>query len=263
MKPVRVFAKAEDLATAGALLVTQVLNERLEATDTPVSLVLSGGNTPRRLYSRLGQEAGGTIQWGRVDAFWGDERCVPAADSRSNYGMAVRTGLLDRPFAGVHRIPGEMDPADAASSYQNLLKRIYPSQKRPVFDLVLLGLGPDGHIASLFSGSTGLTESDAWVVPTEVYDGVPRVTMTLPVLASARNLVFLVTGEEKAGIVRLLLSGRPDKADVALPAGLLLEAVSTQLKANWPAPAVTWLLDAAAASLLPGDILLDVSASRG
>jgi len=235
----------------------------LAASDVSASLVLSGGKTPQRLYSRLAQGPGGSVQWDRVDAFWGDERCVPATDPLSNYGMAARSGLLDRSFAGIHRIPGELGPADAAREYQTLLERMYPNQERPVFDLVLLGLGGDGHTASLFAGSAGLTESDAWVLPTEVYGGVARVTLTLPVVTSARNLVFLVAGMEKARMLRTLLAERPNMADSALPARLLLDAVSTQVKANWPAPSVTWLLDADAASLLPADMRLDLGASRG
>jgi 6-phosphogluconolactonase len=169
-------------------------------------IVLTGGSTPGRAYERAAELA---PDWSRAGVWWGDERCVPPDDERSNFGLAKSTLFDD--LAGqpghVHRIRGEDEPAEAAAAYDEELRG-------RSLDLLLLGLGPDGHVASLFPHSPGLDESERLVISAEprLDPYVERVTMTPPALRSARRIVFLVTGEEKAGAVVRALAGPPDPA---------------------------------------------------
>ena len=165
--------------------------------------------------------------------------------------MVARTGLLGRPLAGVHRMLGEWPAEEAAAHYEDELKQVFPARHLPRFDLVLLGLGVDGHVASIFPGSPGLTDREHWVLPTEFYDGTRRLTVTLPVLAAARSLLFLVSGKSKAEAVRQVLSKDKHTGDQPMPARILLDMVSISKKAGWERPSVTWVLDRDAASLLP------------
>ena len=156
------------------------------------SIVLTGGSTPGKAYERAAER---TPDWGRVTVWWGDERCVPPDDELSNYRLAKET-LLDRlevqPHA-VHRIKGELPPADAA---RELDAELADAQ----LDLLLLGMGPDGHVASLFPGSPQLQVEDrrAAAGPPGLEPFVDRVTMTMPTLRTAHRIVFLIAGEEKA-----------------------------------------------------------------
>jgi 6-phosphogluconolactonase len=159
------------------------------------SIVLTGGSTPGIAYERA---AALQPDWGRVDLWWGDDRCVPPEDERSNYRLARET-LLDRledPPRTVHRIRGELPPLEAARELDEELAGV-------TFDLMLLGLGPDGHMASLFPGSPQLLVEDRRAVsgPAGLEPWVDRVTMTLPTIQAARRIVFLVAGEEKADAV--------------------------------------------------------------
>jgi len=165
------------------------------------SIVLTGGSTPGRAYE---QAAALEPDWNAVELWWGDERCVPPEDERSNYRVAKET-LLDRLAAqprAVHRIRGELQPADAAGELDRALEGVQ-------LDLLLLGLGPDGHVASLFPGSPQLDVEDRRAVsgPAGLEPFVERVTMTLPALRSARRIVFLVTGVEKAEAVARAFEG--------------------------------------------------------
>ncbi len=261
---IHVVSDAETVAAAGARLVAAVLCGRARQTDADLSVALSGGTTPRRLYELLATEAGEKVPWERVTLFWGDERCVPPKDMRSNYGMVARTGLLGRSLAGIHRMPGEWPPEEGAARYEDELRQIFPARDLPRFDLVLLGLGGDGHVASVFPGSPGRTDREHWVLPTEVYDGTRRLTLTLPVLAAARSLLVLVAGEAKAEAVRQVLSEGENAGDQPPPARLLLDMVTIDKKAGWERPSVSWVLDRAAASLLParGPHLDDDAAHR-
>jgi 6-phosphogluconolactonase len=207
------------------------------------SVVLSGGSTPRTLYRLLAEEPyRGQVPWDGVHLFWGDERCVPPDDPGSNYRLAEEA-LLSRisiPPDNVHRVPGELQPAAAARAYDNLLQDFYCGP-RPRFDLVLLGLGEDGHTASLFPGSPLLEERErlAAAVVAQYQDRpAQRVTLTLPAINAARQVWFLVTGGTKAGIVRQVL----EEPQGHLPA----QRVSPT------AGQLTWLLDAAAAGQLAG-----------
>ena len=179
--------------------------ERLaEAARAGLEIALTGGSTPRRAYELA---AAREPDWSRAGAWWGDERCVPPDDDRSNYGMA-REALLDRVSdpPRVHRIRGELDPAEAAAEYQREL-----GDTR--LGLVLLGLGPDGHVASLFPGAPTLEERERHVVAAEAGHEpfVPRVTLTLPVLCLGRSVLFLVTGEAKAEAARAAFVDEPSE----------------------------------------------------
>src|SRR6201995_1292702 len=165
---------------------------------------LSGGSTPRRLYQLLAESPHRDhLPWDRVHWFWGDERFVPWDHPDSNYGMA-HAALLGRvpvPPGNIHGIPTNGTPADGAAAYERVLKSYYGSQSldptRPLFDVQLLGLGPEGHTASLISGTTVLDERDRWVA--EVIHGrpEPRITLPYPVLESSRYTAFLVAGADK------------------------------------------------------------------
>ncbi|MBK8048237.1 MAG: 6-phosphogluconolactonase [Anaerolineales bacterium] len=208
------------------------------------TLALAGGNTPRSIYEFLARTAHTRgVDWTKVQFYFGDERCVPPDDVRSNYRMARET-LLDHVPASpdhVHRMRGETDPALAALDYELLLQRVFRTAQPPMFDLICLGMGDNGHTASLFPGTAVLREQTRWVAPqyVEVMQ-TWRVTFTLPLLNAARNIVFLVEGAGKAAMLRRVLAG-PYDPDV-LPAQLI-QPVHGQLH---------WLVDVAAAAQLKG-----------
>jgi 6-phosphogluconolactonase len=194
---ITVVADAEEAAR----LVAQLLAEQARAGS---SIVLTGGSTPRQAYE-IATEL--EADWSRAELWWGDERCVPPDDERSNYGMA-KEALLDRLAiapAGVHRIRGELGRDAGAEEYEQELDGV------STFDLVLLGLGPDGHVASLFPGFPTLDVTDRDVVGSEAGHEpfVDRISMTLPRLCATRQLLFLVAGEDKADAVARALAEEP------------------------------------------------------
>jgi 6-phosphogluconolactonase len=265
-------------ALAAARLAAAALTERAAQTDGPVHFVLSGGRSPRAMYERLAGLEGPGVPWPRIHILWGDERCVPPDDPRSNYRMALETGLLGSPLAGIHRMAGELAPEEAASCYVEELRALFPADYFPRLDLVLLGMGEDGHVASLVPGSAALQERERWVAPTEPYQGTRRLTLTLPVLAASRRLLFLVAGESKAQAVRAVLAAEEGGShsppgSFPVPARVLLDMVAAsdarsedaaRQQAGGPRSErraeVTWIIDDAAASLLPsseGGVLTD------
>lgn len=175
-------------------------------------LALSGGRTPRRTYQLLARPPlRDRLPWSQLHLFWGDERCVAAEDPRSNARMA-RKELLDHvplPATQIHPITCTGDPIAAARAYEDLLGSTFPADG-PSFDLVLLGLGEDGHTASLFPGTSALHEQLRLAVPVQVA-GEPfsRITLTLPIINRARLILFMVSGENKAHILGQLLHGPP------------------------------------------------------
>ena len=173
------------------------------------TLCLAGGNTPRAAYERLAQpKYAQRVEWDRVHAVWGDERCVPPDDPRSNYGMAYEAllGRVPVPPAQVHRVRGEDDPDAAAVAYEHELRHLLGDEGH--LDLVLLGLGTDGHTASLFPDHESLMELKRWVVPTSSPDGsTKRVTLTPVVMNAAANVTFVVSGADKAERVHDVLGG--------------------------------------------------------
>jgi len=200
-------------------------------------MCLSGGSTPRRLYQLLAESPyREAMPWDRVHWFWGDERFVPWEHEDSNYRM-VRAAMLSRapiPPQNIHAIEARGQPSDAAAAYERALKSYYgrdaldPAQ--PIFDVQLLGLGPDGHTASLFPGTSVLDERRRWVA--EVVGAKPeaRITLTYPALESSRHTAFLVAGSDKREMLSRALAG-----DRALPAARLR-----------PTGTLTWFVDAAA-----------------
>ena len=218
-----------------AELAARAIRERGRFT-----IALSGGSTPRPIYDRLAAAVTAErIDWSKVQIFFGDERCVPPDDSRSNYRMA-REVLLDRvPLLAdnIHRIRGEIDPAQAALIYEQELHSLFRTSTFPAFDLICLGMGDNGHTASLFPGTAALREKERWVVPQYVEVMTTwRVTFTAPLINAARDIAFLVEGAGKAEMLWRVLEG-PYQPDV-LPAQLI-QPVRGQLH---------WLVDAAAAA---------------
>jgi len=200
-------------------------------------IALAGGSTPRSAYDAA---AAMDVDWSRCTLWFSDERCVPPDDERSNYAMA-RAALLDR-LPGrapqVRRIPGELGPHAAAEAYERLL-----GDEVPRFDLMLLGLGPDAHCASLFPHHPALEELRRRALGVEqpgMEPLVPRVTLTLPAINAARQVLFLVAGADKAGAVARAFAGSPDPA---APASLVAPVDGS----------LTVLLDAAAAAQLPAE----------
>ena len=206
---------------------------------------LAGGSTPMKMYALLAATRLPTLDWQRVHVFFSDERCVPADHPHSNCAM-VRRALLDRvalPAAHVHRIECEAMPGTlAAERYEAELRAFFGSGPPPHvagFDLILLGVGADGHTASLFPGAPALAERQRWVAHTRAPPGVvapERISLTLPALNAARRIIFLVTGATKAGAVGAVLN---DPERCAAPAAMVRGAENLE-----------WHLDAAAAGLL-------------
>ena len=181
----------------------------------PFSLCLSGGSTPKALYHRLGEAPyRDAFPWERTHLFWGDERFVPHDDDLSNYKM-VRDALLDHvpiPQGNIHPVPFDgLTPEAAADAYERRLKDFYGQDdldpRRPLFDVNLLGLGPDGHTASLFPGTDVLRERSRWVAPVVGAKAEARITLTYPALDSADHVAFLVAGTEKAEMLTRLCRG--------------------------------------------------------
>lgn len=206
------------------------------------AVALSGGSTPKMMYALLaGPEFSKELDWARVHVFWGDERCVPPDHPESNFRMA-KEALLDKitvPPANVHRMRAEEAPDRAADAYENEIKRFFALQsgQLPRFDLVLLGLGDDGHTASLFPGSRVLDERERLVAAPYVEKlQAYRLTLTLPVISAAARVIFLVAGASKGKVLREILQAGKD-AD-RYPAARVRPANSD----------VTWLIDAAAAT---------------
>jgi len=235
MKPtVRIFKDADELSRAAAelfvTLAVQAIRERGRFL-----VALSGGSTPMALYRLLAREP---IDWTRIHVFWGDERLVPPEDPENSYGQAWEALLkhIPIPTENIHRVASELDPVAAARDYASILREFAaPPLDWPRFDLVLLGLGEDGHTASLFPGSP-VDATEPVIAVTAQYQGRParRVTLTPPVFNAARQVIFLVTGANKAVTLKGVFSDYNS---------------SEQIPAKRIQPAdgqVTWLVDKAA-----------------
>jgi 6-phosphogluconolactonase len=215
------------------------------------TVALSGGGTPRRLYALLATESyARRIDWSRTHVFWSDERCVPPDHVDSNYRTACET-LLDRvpiPPENVHRMRGDAEPVAAAASYEQELRDTFhvshgePRLERGArFDLVLLGLGANGHTASLFPHMPAVRERARWVSAEHVSElAMWRLTLTPPVINAAAEVIFLVSGAEKADVLERVLHG-PRQPD-------LLPAQAIEPRAG----RLRWLVDASAAARLSG-----------
>jgi 6-phosphogluconolactonase len=206
------------------------LTELALATPGRFSICLSGGSTPKRLFEILAEpDFARRFPWARTHLFWGDERFVPFDHPDSNYRM-TRLALLDHvdiPADHVHPMPNGGTPAEAAMAYQRTLMTYYGAEvldmTRPLFNVTLLGLGENGHTASLFPGTPALEETLAWVAP--VTEGVPqpRLTLTYPAIACSDVVAFLVAGAGKAAVLKRVLAGdRSQPAARVVAAGRLL-----------------------------------------
>ena len=200
------------------------------------TVVLAGGSTPKATYEILARDYAGRIDWDKVHVFFGDERTVPPDDEDSNYRMA-REALLDHvPVASVHRMQGELPPDEAAQAYEEELRGFFGPDELPRFDVILLGIGGDGHTASLFPETSALEVHDRWVVANPVLKlETTRITLTVPAINAAHAVYFLVAGEGKAEALAQILSGDADPREY--PASLIQ-----------PQGGPMWMLDQPAAS---------------
>ncbi len=238
MAEITVVADADSLADAAAQYFVERAREAI-AQHGRFAVALSGGSTPRAMFARLAAAPmRDAVDWPRVHVFWGDERMVGPEDEASNFRMARET-LLDAvslPAANIHRIRGEDRPPLAALACELDLRDFFRTPRAPVFDLVLLGLGDNGHTASLFPGTAALRETERLAVAQYVEVVAQwRVTFTVPLINAAAHIAFLVAGAGKADVLRRVLDG-PYDPDV-LPAQLIQPRDG----------ALLWLVDAAAA----------------
>jgi 6-phosphogluconolactonase len=242
---ITVYADLESLSRAAAALVVTQANLAVAARGR-FSLALAGGHTPRRTYELLARAPFvDQAPWDRMHVFWGDERCVPLDDLRSNARMAKEAWLdhVPIPQNQIHPLNCALAPAAAAREYEARLREFFAGQP-PRLDLVLLGLGNNGHTASLFPDSPVLEEKTRWVA--EVYLAEPdlhRVTLTAPLINQAAVVAFLVAGRSKAGVLREVRHGPRDPR--RLPAQLIQPQNGDLL----------WLTDREAAGLAPPEVL--------
>ncbi len=238
-------AKYPDLDTLSqqaAQYTVQLANQAI-VTHGRFTIALAGGSTPKKLYALLaGEPYRSQIDWASVEVFWGDERCVPPDSEDSNFHMA-QEALLSKvpiPTSQVHRMPADQPDHEAAcQAYTAEIRRTFGTDGIPSFDLIQLGIGPEGHTASLFPHQASLHEQQRLVMPVTVPKPPPeRLTFTPPLLNAARHVLFLVAGAEKADVVHAILEGeyQPDE----YPAQIVRPTNGE----------VTWMLDTAAASKL-------------
>jgi 6-phosphogluconolactonase len=233
---VKKFRNLDELSEGARQAFVELANTAMQSRGRFL-VALSGGNTPMKLYEKLAAEK---LDWSCVHFFWGDERCVPVDDAGNSYGQAKKVWFDKIGATNIHRVNSDLGPAQAAQDYSAILKE---SSEAPLdwprFDLVLLGMGDDGHTASLFPGSPVEVDSPTLAVVAN-YQGRPanRVTLTQNVINDARNVFFLAAGASKAETLKKVLS------DVYVPAELPAQRIDLR------DGKITWFVDEAAASLL-------------
>jgi 6-phosphogluconolactonase len=238
------YPDSDTLSQQAAQFTVRIAAESL-VTHGRFMIALAGGSTPKKLYALLASEPyRSQLDWALVEVFWSDERCVPPDDSESNFRMAQET-LLSKvpiPTSQIHRMPADQPDREAASqAYVAEMRHAFGTGGIPSFDLIQLGMGPEGHTASLFPHQASLHERERLVLPVTTPKPPPdRLTFTPPLLNAARHVLFLVTGSEKADAVHAVLEGEynPDE----YPAQIVRPTAGE----------VTWMLAAAAASKLSG-----------
>jgi 6-phosphogluconolactonase len=237
---VRVYPDLESLSRAAAELFVQTASKAV-TEDGRFSVVLSGGSTPTRLYELLAtSEYSDAVPWAKTYVFWGDERCVPLNDPLNNAHNALHTFLYKVPLAPdqVYRIESDKSPHEAAQRYEAALRE-YFGDNPPCFDLIFLGLGENGHTASLFPGTPILNETKSWVADVYVAEQkMYRVSMTTSIINQASRIVFLVSGMKKANVLREVIESTN---------------VGSQMPASLIAPVrgeLYWFCDREAAALL-------------
>jgi 6-phosphogluconolactonase len=240
MAIIKTLSDSKALARAAAIHFVECAQEAISEHGRFV-VALAGGSTPRAAYETLATvEFVPHIHWEKVHVFWGDERCVAPNHEDSNYRMAFNVLLKHSPIPvkQIYRMEGELDPKEAAQAYENRLQAFF-GQRAPRFDLILLGLGQDGHTASLFPGSKALEEKKHWVAANYVRRlSAWRLTLTAPLINQAANVTFLVSGQEKAEVLQRVLAGRYTPEEI--PAQMI-RPDHGQLR---------WLMDAGAGALL-------------
>jgi len=250
----RVSPTAEDLAASAAELFASSASATAKARGV-ARVAISGGSTPKGMFALLADRSRpyfAQVPWDRLQLFWVDERCVPPTDAESNYRM-TKEALLEHvplPAAQIHRMVGELDPEVAAARYEAAIRAAFllEGAQTPAFDLVLLGLGEDGHTASLFPHTEALIEMVRIVVANPVPQKETwRITLTWPVINRGREVAFLIEGAAKAQVVQDVFCGAYDPE--AKPAQLVRPASGR----------LNLLLDAAAASMLPGSADLEAA----
>ena len=232
---VQVYETPEELAEAAAREFAAKAGEAIEERGR-FAVVLAGGSTPEAMYGILARDYDDRIDWSKVYVFFGDERTVPPDHHDSNHKMASEVLLDHVPVGNVHRMRGELSPDEAAEAYEEELRTFFGTDEIPRFDLILLGIGADGHTASLFPETSALEVHDRWVVANPVLGlDTTRITLTVPVINAALAVYFLVVGEDKAETLREILENDADPR--AYPARLIQ-----------PQGGPHWMLDQAAAS---------------
>ena len=239
---VAIYPDSNTLSHEAAQYIVRLTSEAI-ADHGHFTIALSGGSTPKALYALLGNEPyRSQIDWALVEIFWSDERCVPPDSSDSNYHLAQEVLLSKVPIAAnqIHRMPADKVDRDAASQeYTQEMQRVFGTDGIPSFDLLQLGMGPEGHTASLFPHQASLHEQQRLVMPVDVpKPPPPRLTFTPPLLNAARHVLFLVTGSDKADAVLAVLEGSYQPEEY--PAQIV----------NPPHGEVTWMLDTASAAKL-------------
>jgi 6-phosphogluconolactonase len=244
---INVSATAPEVAAAAAQLFATCAMHAVRTRGT-ARIAISGGSTPKAMFQLLAEPTQpylNDIPWAQLQLFWVDERCVPPDNDESNYKMTHQAMLskVPLPEANIHRMEGELDPEEAASRYESEIRNTFKLEgaETPTFDLILLGLGPDGHTASLFPHTEGLNEMARIAIANHVpQKDTWRMTLTWPVIAQGREVAFLIEGKEKTEMVRTVFTGAYDPE--TYPAQLIRPS-NGQLKL---------LLDTAAAAGLPG-----------
>jgi len=237
---------AADLARKGAEMFSKSAKDSVGLRGR-FTVTISGGSTPRHMHRILAEEPYlSEIPWGKTHIFWADERCVPENNPASNFGLA-RKDFVDQvpvPPNQIHPMPADASPMEGAEIYQKAVIDIFHLRKgeSPVFDLILLGIGKDGHTASLFPGQKTPDDKERFVIPVKGGDPfVSRLTMTLSVINHAKNIIFMASGENKADIVKTIL----EFPQARLPAQSIQPVNGT----------LTWLLDRESASMLSKELL--------
>jgi len=245
MKPiiVKIFNTKIELDQSLALHILEVISRSLKES-ARCCIALSGGETPKNVYHQMATvESARSIDWSRVHVFFCDERAVPPHDPASNYGMIDREWLshISIPQGNVHRIQGELEPTIAAEVYDREMRKYFGFDP-VVFDLILLGVGEDGHTASVFPESDALLEKKALVRSTfSEQMKTWRVTMTVPVMNSAREILFLATGKQKAAMIKNVLDAK--LPDPNIPASFIRPSGGT----------LSWMIDQDAGALVKED----------
>lgn len=240
MQNIHIFKTTDELSAFFAQKLAELSHSVSEGKQ--VSVALSGGSTPRAIFQYISRYAVDSIHWENIRLFWGDERCVPPDQEESNYKMTLDTLLVNIPLesSSISRIKGEKNPIEEAERYSHLVSGLLPKYNdTPAFDMVLLGLGEDGHTASIFPPDISLFNSKKLFEATQnPYTGQNRITATGRIINNARNVIFLVTGASKAKMVARLIKKQEGYEN--LPASRVMPESKN----------LTWLLDEQAAVLL-------------